>query len=98
MKEVLERMIISCPTCVTRHESFITGNQSYVTFGEQTIQHMGQKNIDQYVNRDTTPSMRFHLNRMRTRLNVAPSLVSKPGLFVANKCASQLLIVAKLSY
>ena len=76
----------------------LTGNQSYVKFGEQTIQHIREKNIDQCVNRDTTPSMRFHLNRMRTRLNVAPSLVSKPGLFVAKKCASQLLIVANLSY
>ena len=33
--------IISCPSCDTRHDlSQITGNQSYVTISEQTIQPM----------------------------------------------------------
>ena len=37
---VLERESISCPTCGTRHDVHkITGNQSYVTVGEQTLQH-----------------------------------------------------------
>ena len=34
------RVSISCPTCGTSHDSGITGNQSYVTVGEQIIQHM----------------------------------------------------------
>ena len=39
---VPERAIsISCPTCGTRHDlPQITGNQSYVTAGEQIIQYM----------------------------------------------------------
>ena len=38
---VPERVSISCPTCVIRHDlPQITGNQSYVTVSEQTIQHM----------------------------------------------------------
>ena len=37
---VPERVNISCPTCGTRHDlPIITGNQSYVTVSEQTIQH-----------------------------------------------------------
>ena len=38
---VPERVSISCPTNGTHHDlPQITGNQSYVTVGEQTIQHM----------------------------------------------------------
>ena len=37
---VPERVRISCPTCGTRHDlPQITGNQSYVTVSEQTVQH-----------------------------------------------------------
>ena len=37
---VPERVSISCPTCGTRRDlRQITGNQSYVTVGEQTLQH-----------------------------------------------------------
>ena len=37
---VQERVSISCPTCGTRHGlQKATGNQSYVTVGEQTVQH-----------------------------------------------------------
>ena len=35
---VPERVSISCLTCGTRHDSQITGNQSYVIVGEQTLQ------------------------------------------------------------
>ena len=42
---VPERVSISCPTCGTRHDSRkLTGNQLYVTVGEQTLQHMRHKN------------------------------------------------------
>ena len=38
---VPERVRISCPTCGTRHHLHkITGNYSYVTVSEHTIQHM----------------------------------------------------------
>ena len=38
---VPERVSISCPICGTRHDSLtMTGNQAYVTVGEQTLQHM----------------------------------------------------------
>ena len=38
-----KRVSISCPTCGTRHDLHkITGNQSYVTVSDQTIQHMCQ--------------------------------------------------------
>ena len=38
---VPERVSIYCPTCGTRHDLHkITGNQSYVTVSEHTIQHM----------------------------------------------------------
>ena len=38
---VPERVSISCHTCGTRHDlAKPTGNQSYVTVGEQTLQHM----------------------------------------------------------
>ena len=38
---VPERVGIYCPTCSTCHDSFqIAGHQSYVTVGEQTLQHM----------------------------------------------------------
>ena len=38
---VPERVSISRPTCGTHHDSLeITGNQLYVTVGEQTLQHM----------------------------------------------------------
>ena len=38
---VPERVSISFPTCSTHHDlPLITGNQSYVTVSEQTIQHM----------------------------------------------------------
>ena len=37
---VPDRLRISCPKCGTRHDLLqITGNQSYVTVSEQTIQH-----------------------------------------------------------
>ena len=37
---VPERVSISCPICDTRHDlPKITGNQSYVTVGEPTLQH-----------------------------------------------------------
>ena len=37
---------ISCPTCGTRHDLHqITGNQSYVTVSEQTIQHMWRRRV-----------------------------------------------------
>ena len=36
-----EGVSISCPTCGTRHDLHkITGNQSHVKVGEQTLQHM----------------------------------------------------------
>ena len=38
---VPKKVSIFCPTCDTRHVLLqITGNQSYVTVTEQTIQHM----------------------------------------------------------
>ena len=38
---VPERVSIFCPTCGTRYDLHkITGNQSYVTVGEQASQHM----------------------------------------------------------
>ena len=38
---VPERVSISCLTCGTRHDvAKVTGNQSYVTVGEQTLQQM----------------------------------------------------------
>ena len=39
---VPERVSTSYPICGTRHDvSQITGNQSYVTVGEQTLQYRG---------------------------------------------------------
>ena len=34
---VPERVSISCPTCDTRHDLLITGNQLYVTVSEQPM-------------------------------------------------------------
>ena len=48
---VLERVSISCSTCGTRHDLHkITGNQSYVTVGEQTIRHMWHRGV-KFVNK-----------------------------------------------
>ena len=58
---VPERVSISCSTCGTHHDLLkLTGNQSYVTVGEQTFQHtcMGHRDV-KFVNKARMTTIEF---------------------------------------
>ena len=62
---VPERVSSSCPTCGTRHDlPLITGNQSYVTVSEQTIQHMCHRGF-KFVNKVCITTIEFPKNSLK---------------------------------